>query len=111
MSNNKWIRPISFNRNNQKDKERLDFIGRKSFSRFIKKLIDEEIKRKKEILPEPEKEVIEVIPEIEETILPIEEEKTLEEKPKRNYEQYYQNAMSKPLINTEKPPRNESPKR
>ena len=49
MSKNKWVRSISFNRTNPDDVRRLDFIGKKSFSRLVKKLIDEEIKRKSSI--------------------------------------------------------------
>ncbi|WP_096440650.1 hypothetical protein [Alteribacter populi] len=45
MSENKWVRSISFNKTNPKDIERLRLIGKKSFSRFIKKLLDDEIKR------------------------------------------------------------------
>lgn len=45
MSENKWVRSISFNRTNPRDLERLKLIGKKSFSRYIKKLLDEEIKR------------------------------------------------------------------
>jgi hypothetical protein len=47
MKNNKWVRSISFNKTNVKDQERLRLIGKKSFSRFIKKLLDEEIERRK----------------------------------------------------------------
>ncbi|EKN68088.1 hypothetical protein P9E76_15545 [Schinkia azotoformans] len=49
MSKNKWVRSISFNHTNPDDIRRLDFIGKKSFSGVIKKLIDEEIKRKSSI--------------------------------------------------------------
>ncbi|MEC1772307.1 hypothetical protein [Schinkia azotoformans] len=49
MSKNKWVRSISFNRTNPDDIKRLNFIGKKSFSRIVKKLIDEEIKRKSSI--------------------------------------------------------------
>lgn len=42
---NKWVRSISFNKTNAQDILRLKLIGKKSFSRFIKKLLDEEIKR------------------------------------------------------------------
>lgn len=45
MSENKWVRSISFNRKNPQDIERLKLIGKKSFSRYLKKLMDEEIKR------------------------------------------------------------------
>ncbi|WP_100408431.1 hypothetical protein [Bacillus solitudinis] len=45
MSQNKWVRSISFNRMNEKDIARLSLIGKKSFSRFIKRLLDDEIKR------------------------------------------------------------------
>ena len=111
MSSNKWIRPISFNKNNAKDKERLDLIGRKSFSRYIKKLLDEEIKRQKTLLPESEKEVIEVLPEIEETVLPVKEEKIVEEKKKKDYSNYYLDNTNKPLLKEAKPPRNNVTKR
>ncbi|MED1603601.1 hypothetical protein [Alkalihalophilus marmarensis] len=49
MSKNKWVRSISFNKKNEKDVERLKLIGKKSFSRFIKKLLDEEIIRTSDI--------------------------------------------------------------
>ncbi|WP_096201872.1 hypothetical protein [Bacillus sp. FJAT-45350] len=49
MSENKWVRPVSFNKNNPKDQERLKLVGRKAFSTFVKKLIDEEIKRKQSV--------------------------------------------------------------
>lgn len=42
---NKWVRSISFNKTNSQDIARLKLIGKKSFSRFIKRLLDEEIKR------------------------------------------------------------------
>lgn len=45
MSKNKWVRTISFNRSNPNDQARLKLIGKKSFSRYIKHLLDEEIKR------------------------------------------------------------------
>lgn len=45
MSKNKWIRPVSFNKRNADDVARLKLIGQKSFSKFIKKLLDEEIER------------------------------------------------------------------
>ncbi|WP_416149443.1 hypothetical protein ACM26V_00135 [Salipaludibacillus sp. HK11] len=45
MSVNKWVRSISFNKTNEKDIARLKLIGKKSFSKFIKKLLDDEIKR------------------------------------------------------------------
>lgn len=45
MSENKWVRSISFNKKNPQDIERLNLIGKKSFSRYVKKLLDEEIKR------------------------------------------------------------------
>lgn len=45
MSANQWVRSISFNKKNLQDIERLNLIGKKSFSRYIKKLLDEEIKR------------------------------------------------------------------
>lgn len=47
---NKWVRSISFNRTNPQDIARLKLIGKKSFSRYIKKLLDEELKRTK-VLP------------------------------------------------------------
>lgn len=45
MSENKWVRSISFNKKNPQDLERLKLIGKKSFSRYVKKLLDDEIKR------------------------------------------------------------------
>lgn len=45
MSDNKWVRSISFNKKNPQDIGRLNLIGKKSFSRYVKKLLDEEIKR------------------------------------------------------------------
>lgn len=45
MSKNKWVRSISFNRTNEKDIQRLKLIGKKSFSRYIKKLLDDELQR------------------------------------------------------------------
>jgi hypothetical protein len=42
---NKWVRSISFNKTNTQDIARLKHIGKKSFSRYIKNLIDEDIKR------------------------------------------------------------------
>lgn len=45
MSDNKWVRSISFNKKNPKDIERLKLIGKKSFSRYVKRLLDDEIKR------------------------------------------------------------------
>lgn len=53
MSKNKWVRSISFNKTNEKDIARLKLIGKKSFSRFIKKLLDEEIKRQNNIPTTP----------------------------------------------------------
>lgn len=66
MSQNKWVRSISFNRTNSKDIARLKLIGKKSFSRFIKKLLDEEIKRQtvtpsattKTATPQPQQKVL-----------------------------------------------------
>lgn len=49
MSENKWVRSISFNKKNPKDVERLKLIGKKSFSRYVKKLLDEEIKRQETV--------------------------------------------------------------
>ena len=51
MSKNKWVRSISFNRTNPDDIKRLKFIGKKSFSKFVKKLIDEEIQKQKAVSP------------------------------------------------------------
>ncbi|EKN67523.1 hypothetical protein P9E76_01335 [Schinkia azotoformans] len=51
MSANKWVRSISFNRTNPDDIKRLKYIGKKSFSKFVKKLIDEEIQRQKTVTP------------------------------------------------------------
>lgn len=51
MSTNKWVRSISFNRTNPADVARLKFIGKKSFSKFVKKLIDEEIQKQKAVSP------------------------------------------------------------
>lgn len=45
MSENKWVRSISFNKKNPQDIERLKLIGKKSFSRYVKRLLDDEIKR------------------------------------------------------------------
>jgi hypothetical protein len=45
MSKNKWVRSISFNKANDKDINRLKLIGKKSFSRYIKKLLDDELQR------------------------------------------------------------------
>ncbi|WP_017728467.1 hypothetical protein [Halalkalibacterium ligniniphilum] len=45
MSKNKWVRSISFNRTNPDDVARLRLIGKKSFSKYIKHLLDEELKR------------------------------------------------------------------
>lgn len=53
MKKNQWMRSVSFNVNNPEDKKRLELIGRKSFSKFIKKLLDEEIKRQQKALVEP----------------------------------------------------------
>ena len=53
MSRNKWVRSISFNRTNSGDVARLKLIGKKSFSRYIKKLLDEEIKRQGLTNPTP----------------------------------------------------------
>jgi hypothetical protein len=50
MSKNKWIRPVSFNYKNAKDQRRLKFIGKKSFATFVKKLIDEEMKRSESVI-------------------------------------------------------------
>lgn len=44
---NKWVRSISFNRTNSKDIARLKLIGKKSFSKYMKKLLDAEIERQK----------------------------------------------------------------
>lgn len=43
---NKWVRSVSFNKKNEKDIERLKLIGKKSFSKYIKELLDAELKRK-----------------------------------------------------------------
>ncbi|MBU9724108.1 MULTISPECIES: hypothetical protein [Bacillaceae] len=51
MSKNKWVRSISFNKTNEKDIARLKLIGKKSFSRFIKKLLDDEIIRRQSEIP------------------------------------------------------------
>ncbi|ADU30384.1 hypothetical protein [Evansella cellulosilytica] len=51
MSKNKWVRSISFNKKNEKDIARLKLIGKKSFSRFIKKLLDDEIIRRESEVP------------------------------------------------------------
>lgn len=50
MSKNKWVRSISFNHTNEKDVKRLKLIGGKSFSRYIKKLLDEEIQRQSTVV-------------------------------------------------------------
>lgn len=50
MSKNKWVRSVSFNKNNPQDIARLKLIGKKQFSTFIKKLIDEELTRQ-EVIP------------------------------------------------------------
>jgi len=63
---NKWVRSISFNRKTPADIERLKLIGKKSFSRYVKKLLDEEIKRTKVLpsdtskvaTPQPQRRVI-----------------------------------------------------
>ncbi|WP_144559530.1 hypothetical protein [Shouchella miscanthi] len=63
---NKWVRSISFNKTNKDDILRLQLIGKKSFSRFIKKLLDDEIKRKGLLpsdtthtaTPQPERKVL-----------------------------------------------------
>lgn len=47
---NKQVRSVSFNKTNEKDALRQKFIGKKSFSKLIKKLLDEEMKRR-EFLP------------------------------------------------------------
>lgn len=57
MSSNKWIRPVSFNRTNPADQARLELIGRKSFSKFVKKLLDEEIARRELKVSENNNEV------------------------------------------------------
>jgi len=41
----KWVRSVSFNKKDPQDIARLQLIGKKSYSRFIKRLLDEEIKR------------------------------------------------------------------
>lgn len=48
-SNDCWIRPISFNRKNEKDQKRLKLVGKKAFGTFIKKLMDDEIERRASI--------------------------------------------------------------
>lgn len=63
---NKWVRSISFNKTNKADILRLQLINKKSFSRFIKKLLDDEIKRKGLLptdtseadTPQPERKVL-----------------------------------------------------
>lgn len=50
MSENKWVRSISFNRKNPQDIDRLKLIGKKSFSKYVKKLLDAELE-KKEVKP------------------------------------------------------------
>ncbi|WP_100406284.1 hypothetical protein [Bacillus solitudinis] len=52
---NKWVRSISFNRTNTDDIARLKLIGNKSFSRFVKSLLDAEIKRKEVLAPDTSK--------------------------------------------------------
>jgi len=64
---NKWVRSISFNRTNKDDILRLQLIGKKSFSRFIKQLLDDEIKRKG-LLPTATREV--ATPQPERKVLP-----------------------------------------
>jgi len=48
---NKRVRSISFNSNNEADIQRTKLIGKKSFSRYVKKLLDDEIKRTKVLTP------------------------------------------------------------
>ena len=51
MSSNKWVRSVSFNKTDDKDIARLKLIGKKSFSKYIKGLLDAEIKRHSLVLP------------------------------------------------------------
>ena len=55
MSKNKWVRSISFNHTNPDDVARLRLIGKKSFSRYIKGLLDAEIKRQSALSTDPTK--------------------------------------------------------
>lgn len=48
---NKRVRSISFNSTNEADIKRMKLIGKKSFSRYIKKLLDDEIQRTKVLTP------------------------------------------------------------
>jgi hypothetical protein len=95
----KWVRSISFNKKNQADKERLKLIGKKSFSKYIKKLLDEEIRRKN-----GEKEVA------------VDSKNQSHRYDQNDNQEYYQkthnNQFSKPLLpNMQKPQRNSEPKR
>jgi len=51
LMGNKWVRSISFNHKTPADIERLKLIGKRSFSKYIKRLLDEEIKRTKVLPP------------------------------------------------------------
>lgn len=46
MSENKVIKSVSFNKQNEDDKKMLKYFGRRNFSGYVKKLIMEDMKRK-----------------------------------------------------------------
>jgi hypothetical protein len=52
--NNRFSRPVAFNKKNERDQKRLKHIGRKAFSTYVKKLIDEDM-MKTESAPKFEK--------------------------------------------------------
>ena len=46
MSDNKVIKSVSFNKQNEDDKKMLKHFGRRNFSGYVKKLIMEDMNRK-----------------------------------------------------------------
>ena len=108
MSENKWIRPVSFNRKNKKDQERLKLVGRKAFSTFVKKLLDEEIERRTTRRLGKHETVIQTSDQINRDIKvninEIAEQKRSQHKHQNNDSRYYPNAPNETVIlNTKKP--------
>lgn len=68
------MRSISFNSTNEQDILRMKLIGKKSFSKYIKRLLDEEIKRTKVLTPDTTKTAT---PPIQSRIKPITTTRTL----------------------------------
>lgn len=105
MSKNKFVRSVSFNYKNEKDVARLNLIGRKKFSTYIKKLLDEELKREEEqkaMLTKQDKSVVSVAPENESKIASSTKEvipdQSLSKQQKSSNKSNSSNTQSKPFL-------------